>query len=225
MFHGDTDELTRTLWAAVVHGRRMQYRRIGSEHLLLALCETPGAVGQALRVVGATPAAVWSVIGRPGIGPAAVEADRAALQAVGIDDGVLREDAMKQFGLQVFDPRPRGRHLFPLGARRAEQRCAATQPPIGHDAQALYEASLRYALARRDRRHDVHHLLLAMLEVDRGVAWVLGELDADRALLMSAIEKTFPLRRGRLLMRIERRLAWRTRTRHIAQRYRLRTGG
>lgn len=176
-------------------------------------------------MAGATPAAVSSLIVRPGIGPAAVEADRAALRAVGIDDGPLREVTMKRFGPQVFDPRPGGRYLFPLGARRAEQRCAAIHPPIGHDAQALYEASLRYALARRDRRHDVHHLLLAMLALDRGVAWVLDELTVDQALLRSATERAFPLRRGHLLMRTERRLAWRTRNRLIAQRYLLRTSG
>lgn len=102
---------------------------------------------------------------------------------------------MNQFGPQIFDP-ARGRHLFPLGVRRAERRCAAIQHPIGHDAQALYEASLRYALARRDRQHDVHHLLLAMLEVDRGVAWMLDEQGVDRTLLRSAIEKAFPLRRA-----------------------------
>lgn len=46
MFHGDTAELTRTLGAAVGHGRTMQHRRIGSEHLLLALCESAGAAGR-----------------------------------------------------------------------------------------------------------------------------------------------------------------------------------
>lgn len=203
----------------------MQHRRIGSEHFLLALSEIDGAVGQALRAAGATPAAVASVLGRSGIGPAAVEADRAVLRAIGIDDEALRDASMKQFGPQIFDPRPRGRYLFPLGARRAEQRCAAIQPPIGHDAQALYEASLRYALARRDRQHDVHHLLLTMLAVDRGVPWVLDELGVDRAALKPATEKAFPLRRGHLLMRIERRLAWRTRNRQITQRYILRTSG
>lgn len=102
MFRGDADELTRTLGAAVGHGRRMRHRRIGSEHLLLALSETDGAAGQALRAAGATPVGVSSVIGRPGIGPAAVEADRAALRAVGIDDGGAAgslDEAVRSSGL------------------------------------------------------------------------------------------------------------------------------
>lgn len=62
-----------------------------------------------------------------------------------------------------------------------------------------------------------------MLAVDRGVAWVLDEIGVDRALLRSAIEKVFPLHRGHLLMRTERRLAWRTRNSQITHRYMLRT--
>lgn len=76
--------------------------------------------------------------------------------------------------------------------------------------------------SRRDRQHDVHHLLLAMLAVDRRVRWVLDELGVDQTWLSSAVERAFPLRRGHLLLRIERRLA---RNRDIVQRYLLPTSG
>ncbi|MGH3475605.1 MAG: hypothetical protein ACRDRY_13325 [Pseudonocardiaceae bacterium] len=58
------------------------------------------------------------MIGRPGIGPAAVEADRAALRSVGIDDDALRGASMNQFGPQIFDPRPRVTTCFHWAAAR-----------------------------------------------------------------------------------------------------------
>ncbi len=225
MFKGDTVELSDTLKDACSQGRRLGHRRVGSEHVLLALSNADGTVGRILREAGVTPEAVLSVIGRARVGPAVVEADRAALRSIRLDDHALREDAIEQFGPEVFDPRPRGRRpLLPLGARRAERLCAAMRPPIGHDAQALYEASLRLALARRDRGHDLHHLLLAMLWVDRGVSWLIGELGVDRASLRSAVDTAFPLRRANLLMHIERQLAWQHRSWQIRRRYMLRTG-
>ena len=72
MFQGDTAELSATLEAAYSQGRRLQHRRIGSEHILLALSDTDGTTGQTLRIAGVTPEAVSSVIGEP-VGPAVVE--------------------------------------------------------------------------------------------------------------------------------------------------------
>ena len=47
-------------------------------------------------------------------------------------------------------------------------------PPLGLDAQAVYEASLRLALARREREHRPEHLALALVTLDPGAAWVLA---------------------------------------------------
>jgi hypothetical protein len=79
--------------------------------------------------------------------------------------------------------RPAGRRpVFPLGGSAARSRGARLKPPLGSDVRAAYEASLRLALARRERQHRPEHLALALVALDPGIGWVLAAagLIADR---------------------------------------------
>ena len=55
------------------------------------------------------------------------------------------------------------------------------RPPLGLDAQAIWAASLRLALARRERRHRPDHLALALVTLDPAAAWILRQLVLDRS--------------------------------------------
>ena len=81
-------------------------------------------------------------------------------------------------------PADAGTGVFPLGAARARRRCARLRPPIGLDAQAVYAASLRLALARWERHHRPEHLALTLVALDPGAHWVLHAAGVDTAVLL-----------------------------------------
>jgi hypothetical protein len=121
--------------------------------------------------------------------------------------------------------RPAAREpLFPLGAAEARRRCAALTPPLGLDAQAAYEASLRLALARRERDHRPEHLALVLVAVDPGAAWVLSAAGIDRRALLADLADAFPPPRRNPLLRAERRLGRRSRHHDVVRRYEHTTG-
>jgi hypothetical protein len=206
MFKGDDPALDRTFGRAAALARELGHPRVGSEHLLLALTEGPlsGLAGIERAVRLAAP---------DGAGAAA---DRAALAVLGIDLGPLPG--------ALADRPPAEEPLLPWGAARARRHCARARPPIGLDVQAAYGASLRLALARRERRHGVEHLALTLVALDPGVAWVLRATGGDGAALLAGLAEAFPPPRRNRLLRAERRLGHRVRCRDIVRRYEHTTG-
>jgi hypothetical protein len=92
-------------------------------------------------------------------------------------------------------------------------------PPLGLDAQAVYEASLRLALARQDREHRAEHLALALVAFDPGAQWVLSAAGVSTPALLADLAATFPPRKGNVLLRAERRIVWRSSHHEIVKRY------
>ncbi|WP_329572019.1 hypothetical protein [Kitasatospora sp. NBC_01266] len=153
----------------------------------------------------------------PGVGAAA---DRALVGSLGVD----LDDLLRHSDARVLD-RPVGpAPLLPLGAGAARERCARAAPPIGLDAQAVQEASLRLALARRERHHRPEHLALALVALDPGAAWVLAGIGTDRRALLAELAAAFPPPARNPLLRAERRLGRRLRHGHLVRRYRHLTG-
>lgn len=206
MFRGDHPELGRTFGRALRRAREFGHPRVGSEHLLLVLTDGPlaGLDGIEQAVHLAAP---------DGAGAAA---DRDALAVLDIDLGPL-------LGTLV-DRRPAKEPLFPLGAEKARRLRARMSPPIGLDTEAAYAASLRLALARRERDHRVEHLALALVALDPGVAWVLRTAGIDREKLLADLASAFPPPRRNPLLRAERALGQRGRCRDIVRRYQHTTG-
>ncbi|MFC6088765.1 peptidase [Saccharothrix lopnurensis] len=204
MFRGDHPELGRTMGRAQALARELGHPRTGGEHLLLALTD----------LVGHADALREAVRAAPGDGAGAA-ADRETLAVLGVDPGDL---------LGVVDRPPAREPLLPLGARRARERCARTEPPLGLDAQAAYAASLRLALARREREHRREHLALTLVTLDPGVAWLLATARVNRAAVLADLVTRFPPPRRNPLLRAERRLGHGARRRDLVRRYERTTG-
>jgi hypothetical protein len=76
-------------------------------------------------------------------------------------------------------------------------------PPLGLDVQAAYEASLRFALARRAKAHRPEHLALMLVALDPGARWVLG----DRAdAVLAGLARAYPPPGRNRVLRRERRV-------------------
>lgn len=207
MFRGDTGPLVVTMCAAREAARRLGHPEPRSEHLLLALCAGTTEVGHFLRDQGIGAAMIERVITEPGVAPASIEVDRASLESLGVDLNGLLASA----GAMALAPRSGRRPLLPLGGKRAWQGAA--------DFRAAYEASLRLALARMEREHRPEHLALALIEFDRGVAWLLTQVGVDRLRLEFALHRRFPPPRRNALIRAARRGTWQRRYRAIVRRY------
>ncbi|GII03449.1 Clp protease N-terminal domain-containing protein [Planobispora takensis] len=240
MFRGDHPDLSRTVGRALRLARDLGHPRTGSEHLLLALTAegtglavdsapdgTPAAsaagasgVASVLAVHGATETAIREAVHRAAPAGAGTAADRDTLAGLGIDlDRLLGAS-----GAKALDRPPAREPLFPLGAAEARRRSARMRPPLGLDAQAAYEASLRLALSRRERDHRPEHLALALVTLDPGVAWVLSAAGVDRQALLADLAAAFPPPRRNPFLNLERRLARRTRHHDIVRRYQRTTG-
>ena len=227
MFRGDHPDLARAIGRALAPGLDVGHPRTGSEHLLAALAAAAPAgatVADVLHRRGATPAAIRDAAHLAAPLGAGGAADRAVPAPLGVDlDRLLGRD-----GAPALD-RPAGREpLLPFGAAKARRRCARLDPPLGLDAQASCSASLRLALARRDREHRPEHLALALIALDPGVAWVLKTARVDRAALLADVAAAFPPPRRNPLSAAERRLGHRVRhrVRHrdLVRRYQRTTG-
>jgi hypothetical protein len=180
MFRGDHPDLRRVL------GRARSVVRTGSEHLLLALCAEP--LGEILARHGVTERSVAEAVLQAAPMGAGAAADRETLAVLGVDVDAL-------LNLAVLDRPPAREPLLPFGGAKARRRCARLG--IGLDAQAAYEASLRLALARRDREHRPQHLALTLVALDPGVAWVLDHVNVDAAALLADLAAEHPATRWR----------------------------
>ena len=220
MFRGEHPELGRVVGRALVVARDLGHPRAGSEHLLLAATMAGGTVATVLAEHGATAAAVRDAVGRAAPAGAGAAADRDTLAPLGIDIDRL----LSVSWTALLDRPPAREPLLPFGAARARRRCARMSPPLGLDAQAVYEASLRLALARREHGHRPEHLVLALVSLDPGAAWVLSTAGVERQPLLAALAAAFPPPHRNPLLRAERRFGQRTRHHDIVRRYQ-RTAG
>jgi hypothetical protein len=220
MFRGDHPALSRAMHRGLALARELGHPRAGSEHLLLALCGGDDTVGAVLARHGVTEPAIRRAVCRAAPLGAGAAADRDALTPLGLD----LDRFLSRLDPTVLD-RPAGREpLFPLGGAEARRRCARLDPPLGLDAQASYEASLRLALARRERDHRPEHLALVLATLDPGIAWVLAAADVDTPALVAGLATTFPPPQRNPLLRAERRLGRRSRHRDLVRRYQHTTG-
>ncbi len=205
MFRADPETL-RTVDRALELARDLGHPRTGSEHLLLALTSLVGH-----------ESAIREAVQKAAPHGAGAAADREALATLGIDLDQLLS------GIRLDQP-PAKEPFFPLGAAKARERCARLSPPLGLDAQAAYEASLRFALARRERTHRPEHLALILVTLDPGVAWTLDTANVNRLALAHHLARTFPPPRRNPLLRLERRLGSTIRHRDLTTRYQRTTG-
>ncbi len=220
MFRGDHPELRHVWGRARAMARDFGHPRVGSEHLLLALSAAGDTIGTVLGRHGATAAAIQSAVHEAAPLGAGAAADRDLLARLGVD----LESLLSGLESTVLD-RPAAREpLLPLGATRAQRRCARMSPPFGLDAQAAYEASLRLALARRDREHRPEHLALTLVALDPGAACMLSAAGAALPALLADLADTYPPPQRNLLLRAERRIGRPTRCHDLIRRYQRTTG-
>lgn len=215
MFRGDHPELSQVIGQSITLARGLEHPRTGSEHLLLALA-ADSSVAAVLAGHGATEEAIRQAVLLAAPAGAGAAADRAALAPLGIEFQRLAGTAL--------DRPPAREPLLPLGIAEARRRCARQEPPLGLDAQAAYEASLRLALARREREHRAGHLAFALVALDPGTSWVFDIAGIDQRALLAGLAAAFPIPRRNPVLRAERRLGQRVRHRDIVRRYQHTTG-
>ncbi|HEX8626550.1 MAG TPA: Clp protease N-terminal domain-containing protein [Catenuloplanes sp.] len=220
MFRGDHPDLGRVWGGAPALARALGHPRVGSEHLLLALTTAGGDVSTVLADHGATATAIRDAVRRAAPLGAGAAADRDLLATLGIDVDRL----LSASGTAALDRAPAGEPLLPLGAVTARRRCARMDPPLGLDAQAAYEASLRLALARRECEHRPEHLALTLVALDPGAAWALRAAGADPRTVLTHLAATFPPPARNPLLRGERRLGRQRRQHDLVRRYQHTTG-
>jgi hypothetical protein len=195
MYEHMTAEARQAAKLALEEARRLAHQRMGSEHLLLALVGAAAPTAALFRARGATPERVEQAL--VGLAePEGFEADRDALASIGIDLDEVRSRVEAAFGAGALDRRATRRPLLFFGRRRAAWICEQARPPIGRDAQAVWESSLRKALGRGERHVGLEHLGLALLaHPGDGVARAMDHLGIDRDELAGAITDRYPPRR------------------------------
>jgi hypothetical protein len=192
-----TIEARQLVQRATAEARRLAHRRIGSEHLLLALVAAEAPTAALFRAAGATPERVEAALHRLAGEPVGIDADRDVLAAIGIDLDEVRARVEAAFGVGALDRGAARRPLLFLGRRRAAWLCEQVRPPVARDAQAVLASSLRVSLARGERHVGLEHVGLALLaHPGDGVATVLDRLGVGGDALAVAIVDRYPPRRA-----------------------------
>jgi hypothetical protein len=172
---------------AMCEGRRAGRSFVGAEHLLLAQASRESETGRRLRRAGLSPATIASAIDSLAGVPAAVAADLAAAESLGVDvDHVVAAE------LRAMRPVHR---VLPLGWRRARRWCEQATPPIAGDAAAANESALWLALARWHLELDEHHLAEVLLRWSAGSILVAERSGADAGRLAELLAAAHPPRR------------------------------
>jgi Clp amino terminal domain, pathogenicity island component len=220
MFQGDHPEVSHAVISALTAARDLGHPRAGSEHLLLGLSAAGTSVSTVLAQHGISEAALRAAVGQVAPLGAGAAADQEVLAPLGIDVTQI----LSQAGPAALDRATAREPLLPFGAAKARRRCAGMSPPLGLDAQAAYAASLRLALARRERAHRAEHLALSLVALDPGAAWILRTIGACVSALLADLAATFPPPRRNLLLRAERRIGRWPRGNDLIRRYQRTTG-
>lgn len=218
MFRGDHPGLHHALGRARAMAGDLDHPRVGSEHLLLALSAAGDTVGTTLGRHGATEAAILKAVRRAAPLGAGAAADREPAPRHRPAIPAVRSES--DCSGPIDHPRT-------AAAVRSGQGATAMRPhgpPLGLDAQAAYEASLRLALARRDGEHRREHLALSLVALDPGAACMLSAAGVDTSPLLADLASAYPPPKRNLLLRADRRLGQRIRCRDLIGRYQRTTG-
>jgi len=220
MFQGDEPAVRMVLRRAVGSARRLGHPRVGVEHLLVGLAGGDDVVATVLARHGATCSVLEDTARAAAPLGAGAAADAESLALIGVDlDRLLQSGEPRSLDRLV------GRQpLFPLGSGATRRRCASWDPPLGLDAQGVYEASLRLSLARDERCHRPEHLAMVLASLDPGAGWVLTQLGTDRRGLLQDLARTFPPPQRSSMLRVARSLLRSTRQRDLLRRYQRTTG-
>jgi len=169
MFERFTTEARTTVVLAEDAARALGHDRIGCEHLLVGIAETPGSPAAACLVqLGATAEALRTAV-LDVVGPCVDRPHSDALRELGIDLDEVRRRAEEAFGPGALERTRAGRRAF--GTRTGSI-------PFTPRAKEALELALRSAMARRDREIGSTHVLLGILEQDANVGLeVLERLD------------------------------------------------
>ncbi|MEV4874380.1 Clp protease N-terminal domain-containing protein [Streptomyces syringium] len=189
MFEQFTKEARFAVIQAQEEARGLAHTWIGSEHLLVAVAAQEGAPGAAtLARLGITPAACRAALTPAGPLDAG---DAEALRALGIDLDAVRARAEERFGPGALGSReeePVKKRGLPFGRRRGGAKGARSHIPFTPRAKKALERSLREALARKDHRIGLEHVLLGVLHPDDAVtAGVLRRLGTDPATVRAGL--------------------------------------
>lgn len=165
---------------AQVEASELGHRRIGTEHLLLALLDPQaGATHEILSGTGLDQHGVRDRARRLVAADTEVlsQDDAVALKAIGIDLGAVREKLEAAFGpgaLEVPEPRRRGL------VHRLLRRWDGGHIPFSDRAKKVLELALREAIRLRHNFIGPEHLLLGLLREGRGrAARILADAQVD----------------------------------------------
>jgi ATP-dependent Clp protease ATP-binding subunit ClpA len=188
MFERFTDRARKAVMDAQVSARRLGHRRVGTDHLLLALLEGDGIAAQVLAGLGVTSAGVErEVLAEVGRGPLGSR-DAEALGAIGIDLEEVRRRVEASFG-------PGALHWHPDPRCRGERRRPGGHIPFSPRAKKALELSLREALALKHKHIGTEHILLGVVREGEGLGMLaLTRLGAGpqliRARVLGALRST-----------------------------------
>ncbi|WP_067476208.1 Clp protease N-terminal domain-containing protein [Actinomadura hibisca] len=177
MFERFTEQARAVVVDSQQEARDLGHRRIGTEHLLLALAGGDGPGGQALRAQGLAAGELRARVARldeSGDDPL----DAEALRTLGIDLDAVREATESRFGEGALDSSP-GR--FRRGGRHV---------PFTAPAKKTLELSLQHAIRLKSKEIGDGHLLLGLLH-DRQFLSVrlLFELGVDADALRADVTR------------------------------------
>jgi ATP-dependent Clp protease ATP-binding subunit ClpA len=171
------ERFTKSARDVVVHAqeeaRELGHGWIGTEHLLLAVLRSPQEPGATtLSRLGVTAQncrdAVTTLVVRDADALDAQDAE--ALKTFGIDLEEIRRHTEATFGAgaldRAADPGERKRRLLPFGRRGARTHAPDGHIPFTPRAKKALELSLREAIAVKDGRIGVAHMVLALLRSD-----------------------------------------------------------
>lgn len=197
MFERFTADARSVVVDARAHAARLGHPTIGTEHLLLAVIDSAGPAGEALRRTGLDRASIETELiearsRHRGLGgaDADADADRKALAVLGIDLDAVVRSVESAFGPGALDGAapvlPRRRFRAP----RRPGRCRApVSPPFGPPAKRALEQSLREALRLRQREIGAAHVGLGILAARQGLGWqILARRGADLGRIRAALE-------------------------------------
>ncbi|MFC7544961.1 Clp protease N-terminal domain-containing protein [Plantactinospora sp. GCM10030261] len=176
-----------------MEARRLRHRRIGTEHLLLALLRHGDGAAVALRDAGVTSEAVEAAIDRyvreaPGT---LNEEDAAALRTIGVDLTEIRARLEETFGPNPLSPPPEEpRRRFGLRRRRtARNERAGGHLPFSPRSKKVLELSLREAIRLKHKHIGTEHILLGLLRENGGLgARILADADVEFTALRGWLE-------------------------------------
>jgi ATP-dependent Clp protease ATP-binding subunit ClpA len=154
------------------HARMLGAEEVGSEHMLIGVCETRGPGATLLAAHGITADEVRAAAASA----ASRLPDAEALAGLGIDLDEIRRHVEETFG-------PGALESTRAAGRRARRR-AWGHLRFTRDAKKTLELALREAVRRGDCYVGTEHLLLGFLHPQTGAA---GDLLRTRGLTLDAI--------------------------------------